>query len=81
MKILTPCLYETQRDETISEYAARCLDDIYNEGHLESLTTSSRNVRLSFGRLLDALASKGLLTAPEVTEIVTDVTNSDAKFL
>jgi hypothetical protein len=82
MKIQAPCIYEKPFDETVAEYTARCLDDRYGEsGQLETLTTTCRNIRLSFGRLLEALASKRLLTAPEVTEIVTEVTNFDAKFL
>jgi len=81
MKIHTST-WEKERDETVAQYAERCLDGRdYESGQLESIGRGTENNRCAIGRLLELLATKGMLTAPEITCIAQGYENADAKFL
>lgn len=82
MKIKATPLYEEERDETVIHYAKRCLNrSDYHAGQMESMQANSDNITSAFGRLLELLASKGVLTAPEITGIVERWENEHATFL
>ena len=82
MKIKATSPYEKERDETVSQYAERCLDgSSYGSGQIETVAESSGNNSRAIGLLLEVLASKGMLSAPEITGIVGRCEDADAKFL
>lgn len=81
MKIKATKTYEEDRDETVAEYTEYHLDGSEcNSGQIETINRSCNNNRRAFGVLLELLATKGLITAPEITEIVEGDTNDNAKF-
>jgi hypothetical protein len=81
MKIKATQSYEKERDETITQYVERCLDGSdYDSGQLETIARTGGNNSRAISRLIEVLASKGLLTAPEITGIV-GCENLQAKFL
>ena len=82
MKIKATLSYEKERDETIAQYTERCLDGSDSDsGQLEAIARGNDNNARAIGRLLEVLATKGMLTAPEITLIVENYQNADAKFL
>lgn len=81
MKIVIPSRYEADFIGSIPSYTEATLNGrSYESGLLESTTLTSRNNSLAIGRLLQLLASKGLLTAPEITGIIDLVENQKATF-
>jgi hypothetical protein len=82
MKIHATSTWERKRDETVTQYAERCLDGSDLEsGQLEAIERGNEKNSRAIGRLLELLAMKGLLTASEVTRIVSDYEVEDARFL
>jgi hypothetical protein len=82
MKIRATSTWEEEGDETVAQYAERCLDGSdYESGQLEAIGRGNENNSRAIGRLLELLAIKGILTAPEVTGIVENYQNADARFL
>ena len=82
MEIKATVPYEREREETVAHYAARHMDGSgYDTGHLEAIARSVDKITCSYGRLIEALAEKGLLTAPEVTQVVEGYTNIKATFI
>lgn len=81
MKIDDHASWETPRDETIQRYTERRLSlERADSGALESLRAQNENHIRAFGNLLDLLARKGLLSAPEITGIVGYYENPEARF-
>jgi hypothetical protein len=82
MKIQATCKWEKERDETVAQYTERCLDGgDYGVGQLEAIGSGLEKTARALGRLLDLLATKGLLSAPEIVEVVENYHKSDATFL
>jgi hypothetical protein len=82
MKIRATSTWEKEREETVAQYAERCLDGSdYESGQIEAIGRGNEKNSRAIGRLLELLATKGLLTAPEVTRVVESYENADAKFL
>ena len=81
MKIRATASYEHKRDETVSQFADRHLDGGgQGIGQMEALAGSVDKLAGSYSNLLELLAKKGLLTAPEVFEVVKGYANEDATF-
>lgn len=82
MKIKATARWEPERDETVSSYTERCLDGYsYENGQLETISDGVRKNASAIGRLLETLAEKGLLTAPEIVKIVEGYNNDEAKLI
>ena len=56
--------------EQVSSYVERMLDDNSDCGKLESIASSLSKSSSATARLIEILASKGLLTAGEIVEVV-----------
>lgn len=81
MIITLPSPYENTKSLNIESYAEHSLDGCsYDTGQLEAAAATSRNNSRAIGRLLDLMASKGLLTAPEITQVVEGYENREASF-
>jgi hypothetical protein len=81
MKIVIPSIYEADFIGSIPSYAEVVLSGrSYESGVLESTALTSRNNSLAIGRLLQLLASKGVITAPEITGVLDLVENKEATF-
>jgi len=82
MKIKVPAnYYSKETTETIKEYTTHKLDgDDYGRGQLEAAEATTTNATDALGRLMETLAQKGLLSAPEITYIVEGKTSRDATF-
>ena len=82
MKIKSTYEWEAPKDETVTQYAERSLAGFCcGSGQIETIDQRAINNSRAIGRLLEVLASKGLLTAPEVTRIVNRFENEDAQFI
>lgn len=82
MKIKTTSYCGKLYIQTVTQYAERCLDGSdYGTGQIEAIERGNENNSRAIGRLLELLATKGLLTAPEVTWVVEKFRNDNAKFL
>jgi len=83
MKILAAEPYQTPRDETVAQYAARCLGerDWDDGGAVEAAAREAQNCSKAIGNLLELMAEKGMLTAPDVTSIVDYYRRDDATFV
>lgn len=64
--------YDTVHNESIKMYVENELNgDDYDRGSLESARATADNATEALGRLLDVLATKELLTAKDIVDIVT----------
>ncbi len=81
MIIIVPSPYEKTRTTKVEEFAEYALDgSSYDSGLVEAAAATSRNNSRAIGRLLDLLASKGFLNAPEVTQVLEGCMNQEATF-
>lgn len=81
MKIETKHPWLGPQEWTVSEYVSRHLDDdSYDSGALENVERACRRNREAIAQLVALLASKGLLTAPEVTLVAKGYEEADARF-
>lgn len=71
MKIKVPCT-EPSMPLNICNYVNEMLDGAADEiGAVETAQKTADNCRAAFGRLIDIMATKGLLTAGEVFTVAT----------
>lgn len=70
MKIITHEEREMPRDETVSDYIFRSIHEGNVWGGMETMERITANNTVAVGRLIELLAKKGMLTAPEVTSLV-----------
>jgi len=82
MQIIVPCAYQIpDTEQDIASYAERELDACrFWDDPLDIAAKTAENTSKALGRLLDVLARKGLLTAPEITEVVEGHPNPKARF-
>jgi len=65
--------YEGFKDKDIKDYIFHCLNgDDYDSGEMEAARKTADNVCEAFGKLIDLLTSKGLLTATDIKDIAGD---------
>lgn len=82
MKMLIESYGRTKTYESIEEYANIELDGSdYGKGAIEAVVYTAENNSQAIGRLLDHLASLGLVTAGDVGEIVCGYTPDQLKFV
>lgn len=69
-----------QKDKTlpIKNYTIDELSRFSDPGQSESIRHNMDNLIDAFGRLMDTLATKGILGAPEITEIVEGYMSSNS---
>ena len=81
MTIVVPSKYQADFIGSIPSYAEATLNGgSWESGQLEATALTSRNNSRAIGRLLQLLASKGLLTAPEITGVIDIAENQEAVF-
>lgn len=78
MKITTHHPLVTQ---DLTNYVTHGLDgEDYDSGLFEAAERGVVNAHAAIGRILELLATKGLVSAPEVTYVVDGFEDEDAKF-
>jgi len=65
--------YKGFEDKDVKDYIFHCLNgDDYNSGAVEAARKTADNVCEAFGKLIDLLSAKGLLTATDIKDIAGD---------
>ncbi len=79
MTITHTPVWQKERTETLEQYVSSQFDGYdYEGGQLENLRRTVRHQNKAFARLLDILAQKEIVSAPDITEIVRGVRDNAA---
>ena len=71
MQIKSKQIFNRQCCEELCSYVERNMNvEGYDEDEISSLGRTSNNTVIAIAKLLEKLAEKGIISAPEITEIV-----------